>query len=333
LGSLLTLGGLWKESVDPSGRSDVVLSGMSVLLTALGLAGAWLGRRADRRTTIAVAALAAAGTALAWLPALGWGGDAFGWLVTTLPGAGILRDSQKWVAPLALLVAMGLGRLVAALLDHRDDLHSRTWGAAVAVLPLLALPGLAWGFWGDLRPASYPNEWEQVRATMEAEGTAEGRTLVLPFSIYRRYEWNDDRAVLDPAPRFFPGQLITDDALGVRSGTVAGESRIARTLGRAAGTPAQAEAFREEGIGWVLVEKGVPGYDATEVPPGRVLHDGPHLLLVEVGEPAEPERTAGAAVVAPVSVTILLLGAASGLVLLRRKGAYTRLRQPAAEET
>ena len=42
-------------------------------------------------------------------------------------------------------------------------------------------------------------------------------SIVLPWhGTYRGFEWNDSRAQLDPAPRFFGGDVLIDDRIYLR---------------------------------------------------------------------------------------------------------------------
>jgi hypothetical protein len=326
LGSLTSFGGMWKASVDPPARDTWLLSGAGLLLTLLGVAGWWLGRLRDRRTVVSLSALGVVGLLLAWLPSVGPGADLVEWVVVEIPGAGILRDSQKWVALLALAACWGLAQ-VADAVARAAPTHGRFWVAALALTPLAALPALGWGLLGTLQPVAYPSEWDRVRGVLAERDP--GRTVVLPFAIYRRFDWNDDRALLDPAPRYFPGQLVTDDALEVTGGTVAGESRASRRIADAADDAATLpRVLREEQVRWVLLEKRTPG--AQDVPPleGRVLHDGAELRLVDLGNPTEVRRSSHAwlivAVDVGVGVGVLALATLAVGRLIRRRGwGYT----------
>jgi hypothetical protein len=324
LGSLMSFGGMWKVLVAPPGRDSWVLSGVGLALTAAGLVGLWLARW--RRLAWSLGAAALVGLVLAVAPATALGADVFGWAVEHVPGAGILRDSQKWLMPFVLAVCWGAGLLADRILDRRSA-HERFWVVGAALLPLAAMPGMAWGLLGELDPVSYPDEWASVREQMTELHADESRVVVLPFSLYRRFDWNDDRAVLDPAPRYFPGELVTDDALVVTSGTVAGESRLADRIRGALGSPETLErTLREEGVRFVLVENGTPG----EVPPlpATVLHAGEELNLLEIERPRELTPTTLARGVGLVDA-LVFTGAvgAAGVAAWRRRSAYTSRRE------
>ncbi|MFD3744781.1 hypothetical protein [Nocardia sp. NPDC058633] len=115
LGSLAGLGGIWNgEAVPASRTTPLALVGTLLLLgiVACGVRAVWaLGR--DGRALLVIAAVAIV------LPALGAtsGGLAAGeWLMVHVPGAGLLRDTQKYVAlamPAYALCAAAACRTVA----------------------------------------------------------------------------------------------------------------------------------------------------------------------------------------------------------------------------
>ncbi|MDT0201313.1 hypothetical protein [Nocardioides sp. AE5] len=325
-GSVLGLGGMWKESIDAPGRGSLLLSGAGLAVVAAGLVGLFVLRRREHWTAIALSGATMLGLALALLPTFAAGEQVARWLVGEVPGGGLIRDSQKFVALVALAAAVGIAY-------GMDWLRERIAGAgpvpfvALAVLPVLVLPGLGWGLLGKFAPVQYPAEWEQVRSVMQEQGAEAQRTVVLPFSLYRRFDWNADKAVLDPAPRFFPGEVVIDDALVVRGGTVAGEDPLAARIRAAGDSPsALAAVLQEEGIAWALVHVEGPG-DVT-LPPGEVVHRGDRLALVRVGGdgPARTSQWAPAAVTA--SVVSALFGLAMfGMSLRRTWRAYTHGRE------
>ncbi len=327
LGSLLGLGGIWKESVAAPGRDNWLLSGFSLVLTLLAVAGVVIcaRRQAARRSTVAaLAGVAALGLLLALLPTGGWGQQLVEWLVVEVPGGGLLRDSQKWVA--LALPALTIG--VAAAVDEIGGrFGSRTAaGVAVAAVPLVVLPGLAWGLLGTLAPAPYPGDWAGARAAMEVAGAADGRSVVLPFGLYRRFEWNGGHAVLDPLPRYLPGDVVTDDALAVDTGVVGGEDATAARIRGAADDPdALADVLGEEGIAWVVVHLD-DGVVPDGVPRGERVYAGTDLLVL---------RLPGVATTAPTSTRTWLAGVDGAVVIgtlcaiahsWRRRG-YSRPRE------
>lgn len=109
VGALLGLGGIWNSEAIPDSRTvGFALAGLGV--AALAVMGAF---RLERRIAIRLGVLAGLGMGAAlacWL----WPG-ALVWLVESVPGAGLLRDSQKLVMLALPLYVAGLGALPRGL--------------------------------------------------------------------------------------------------------------------------------------------------------------------------------------------------------------------------
>ena len=196
------------------------------------------------------------------------------------PGGGLLRDGQKLLAPAALVVALAAGHAVGRLARVP---RTAPWAVLLAVLPVLALPALAWGVGGRLAAADYPADWMGLRAAVHQ--APPGEVAALPWGTYRRLDWAGDRVVLDPLPRLLDRRTLTDDALPLSTVTVRGEDpRAARvTAGLAAGDRLP-DVLRAAGVRYAVVHRTQPGAAATE----RALAGLPvrfssaDLLLVEL---------------------------------------------------
>jgi hypothetical protein len=296
IGSLLALGGVWNAQVVPDSRGTVL--GLLATMIFVGLAVFGLrGLRAGLGPPVLGGLLVAGGVGLllATAPLLPGGTDVLAGLVRRVPGAGLLRDGQKWLAPYAVLlapaVAMGVGRLAACV--READLRRLVPVAAIVVL-LACLPDLTWGAAGRLRAVDYPDEWSQVRSTLTAARAdgARGDVLVLPWSAFRAFSWNGNRTVLDPAPRWFPGAVASDDLVVRRHGSdlvVPGDADRATAARTALDSPDPRAALSGLGIGWVLVERDQP-VDGVPVPTGKVVHTGPAFRLIRLGGAAPAAR-------------------------------------------
>ncbi len=337
-GSLLSLGGIWNSDVVPPGRDSWLLAGLVLSLSIFALVGLrWAGDvRADLpvRRLVLVGAL---GFALAVLPALPFGLTAMQWVDVHVPGGGLLRDSQKWVALLAVVEAVGIAALVTRLRHHwRAYGAQATWWlvAGSVLVPVAALPALAWGLDGRLEPVSYPRDWPAVADLLDRY-TADGRrgdVAVLPWSIYRQYGWNADRPVLDPAPRFFPGDVVIADTLVVGGRAVGGEDRQAAAIGRLLARGGDVtDGLRRLGVGLVVVERGTPGVGRSVTVGGDLVYSGRWLELRVLAAPgpgpAGPGRPAQAAMLAGDALAgAVFLGSAgmAGWFLMRRARPKTR---------
>jgi hypothetical protein len=255
--------------------------------------------------------------------------DGLQWMVASLPGAGLLRDGQKFVAlvvPLAaVLAACGAERLAGRMPD-------RTTGGVllvgVALLQVAFLPDLAWGAGRRLDAVDYPAAWSEVRSAVKAE-PADGDLMLLPWGAFRAYPWNGRRTVLDPAQRYFPRDKLADDRLVVGDTVLAPEDPRSDAVARRLAATGRLDAafLRRQGVRLVLVQTGQPGDDTPLAGVVEVAR-APGLRLVRVpGQvPRLEDQVAGgtagkaAVVVVDLAAVTLLLAAAAGVVVRRRRG-------------
>jgi hypothetical protein len=210
-------------------------------------------------------------------------------VVAAVPAAGLLRDGQRWVAPLALVLALGIGAVAELVAEQWR------WRAAVLVaVPVALLPAAAWGADGSLVAVHWPAEWPAVAAA--SRSLPAGPILVLPWATDRAYSWNGHRTQIDPADHWLPRRVVGDDALLVGSRTTPVEDLLARRIASAAtGEGSLLVALREQGYAGVLVERDQPGARATAARLGglRVVRSAGDLALYAVPAPA-PVRIARA---------------------------------------
>ncbi|MEU8410502.1 hypothetical protein AB0C19_30260 [Micromonospora sp. NPDC048842] len=319
--ALAGTGGIWSAQATPSSRATPLVPVATVVLLILAGVGAGLLRhRLPRGGAARLAVLAGTGCVLAAFGLLPGGDAALRWAVVHLPGAGLLRDGQKFLAPYALLLvvcaALGAERLVARI----DREVAGVVLVGLLFLPVAVLPDLAFGGAGRLRPVSYPAEWQRVAEHIEEEP---GEILALPLSAYRAYQWNPGRVVLDPAPRYLPGTVLTDDTLRVGDVAVAGENPRVREMRRAL---AEGRPVWTTGVRWVLVQHEVSGEVDSQVLGGlERVHDGPFLTLYR--NPATVRESGGSgparlAVVVALSAALLVVIAAAVSALHRRATAW-----------
>jgi hypothetical protein len=289
--SVLGLGGIWNADVVPASRESPVTPVVTVLVVALTLLGcAVLARRWGPRPARALLGLAALGVLLGVAGAVPVLDDALRWSVAHVPGAGLVRDGQRFAAWWALLVGVGFA-LGAEDLARRlaDPVGRRAALAGAVLLPVAVLPDLAWGGLGRLQPVHYPPDWAVVAERLAADRDR-GDVLVLPLMTYRAFEWNDGRTQLDPAPRLLPAATITEDSLPVGDAVITGEDTRIAGIRRALtdGSP----PLTELGVEWIVVEHGTPGELPPDVERLRPEYAGTWVSLYRAGDPA-PVRRAG----------------------------------------
>lgn len=297
LGSLLTLGGGWNEQVIPPGRDLLAVAPALLLLLGLALAGVpalW------RRWGPGLLVAAAIGLLLGLAGALPGLSDGLRALVTALPGAGLLRDGQRYLGPLALLQALGFGLTVERLGRWRAPL------AVAALAPVLVLPVLAGGAAGRLAAVAYPPAYAQARAAMAQDREA-GAVLVLPWSAYIAPSYNGGQPLLDPAQRWFARRTIASQDLVVGDIVLPAEDLSATPTGD---------------VRYVLVNKLGPWQrDARRLAGLEVVVDSPALRLYRAPPPQEVTYPAppAAPVVAGTALAAALALAAAGRVVAGRR--------------
>jgi hypothetical protein len=317
VGSLVGLGGIWNAlAVPPGVGSWPWLAGLAVVLTvaALGLPVLLGGRRWPPGAGVGLLLAAAAGLVVAAAPALPGLRNLVQLLVTGVPGGGLLRDSQKFVAPLALVEAVCFGLGVERVLPALPPRWTRPAAAMLVAAPVLLLPSLAWGGSGRLAAVQYPPAFREARAVMAADPEP-GAVLVLPWHLYRPFAWNRDRVVLDPARRWFTRRAVGNDDLELVGLTVPGEDPYGTRLGPLVRRPAPlAPELPGAGIRYVLLYKEGDWAAWSGRLDGLVpVLDRPELALYRVAaRPAEvrfPAPPAGPVVAADLLVVGLLIWA------------------------
>lgn len=262
--SLLGLGGIWNGEVTPDSRGNPLVPLITIATVAVALFGL---RRAPWARGITI--LGAVGVLLAALPTVPGGAQLLSWTVANVPGGGLLRDSQKWVAWWALPMSIGVALAVA---------RYKILVVAAIIVPLAALPDFAFAAWGRLHTADYPQDWAVVADILERDPRG-GDVMTQPFGAFRQFAWNRDRTQLDPAPRYLPRATVIDDTLYVNGRPVAGEDLRAAAV-------RDGQKLNTLGIGWVVVEHGTPG--RTDTDGLDAVYKGEWLDLYRVPGPVAP---------------------------------------------
>lgn len=255
VGSLVLGGGLWNDRTWFVERTTwpvatAALVGVVAVLVLALRRREWWGDPVARGATFA----GGVGLLVAALGAVPGGRELLEVLIASVPGAGLLRDGQKFAALWVLLLAVATARVVDRL--RADRLPTVLLAVAVA-WPVATLPTLGWGHAGSWGSVAWPDEVEAVSERLAATGDP---VAVFPWSTYRQYAWNEDRVVLDPWNRLLPQQVVSDDRLPLRGqGAVAGEdpvgAEVTRALAKGADVP---EVLRAHGVRWVVLQTDQP---------------------------------------------------------------------------
>lgn len=323
LPTLVGLGGIWNGEVVPASRA-----GWPALATLVVVGLCWAAGFATwRRATPRPEALVLIGSGVLGL-AVGLAGslapESVAWWVAHIPGGGLIRDGARFLALLAPLAAVVFGWGVSVLVGAvRWRVLAPALGAVLLLAPAALMPDAGAGLSGRLRAVAYPAEFDIARTALEERTkSASGDLLVLPFSSYRRPDWNDGRRTLDPVGRFMTPNYLASDVLVVSGREVEGEdkraARVAALLTTETGPDLDA-ALRGEGIRWVVLDleaqAAIGSAAPTAEPSGRVVHEGPRLVVWELPGPvAVAERPLRAALMVlawmvAVATVVVLLGA------------------------
>lgn len=310
--SLAGLGGIWNAQAVPDSRTTL----FAVLATAVLVAVVALGLPVALRRGAAVPLLVLAGVAVV-LPALAATGPGLALVQAVseaVPGLGVLRDGQKWVALALPGYAVAAAAAVLTLARWRVKPAAAAAGCCVALIAVL--PDLAWGGWGQVRPVQYPPAWTAVAERINADPRP---VAVLPPDSMRQFDWAGAAPVLDPLPRWLRADVFSTGDLTISGATVLGEGGTARAVQELLLTGAPPHELAGAGVGWVVVESGAGGDNglaARTLEQLPVVYGDSELTLYRV-DPAptprpHPDRTA--VIVAHLIWLAVLLSGAIGTV-------------------
>jgi hypothetical protein len=251
LGSLASLGGIWNAAAVPGSRTT--LFAVIAALVLAGVVAVGLPVAARRPVAAPLLVLAAVTVLVVAALATGPGLAALRAMTDVVPGLGVLRDGQKWMAlavPGYTLAGAG------AVVSLRRWLHPALATLVCCAALIATLPDLVWGVSGRLEPVHYPSGWPAVAAAINADS----RTVaVLPTGSMRRFSWAGTVPALDPLPRWVRADVLTTGDLTVSGHTVLGEGSHARTVQALLLAGSDPAALARAGVGWVVVESGADG--------------------------------------------------------------------------
>jgi hypothetical protein len=307
LGSLASLGGIWNDEAVPTSRTTLFGVVSAAVLLAVVVTG--LPALARYRAAVPLVVLAAASVLLPAALATDPGLAVLHAVVDAVPGLGVLRDGQKWVA----LAMPGY-----ALAGAGAVLTLQRWLRPAAAAPVccaalvLSLPDLAWGVGGKVEPVHYPTDWTTVAAAINGQPA---EVAVLPVDTMRRFAWSGSAPVLDPLPRWVRADVLTTGDLTISGATVLGEGNRARGVQRLLLAGADPQALRRAGVGWLVVELGTPGdmgLAARILERLPVTYRGHDLVLYRVGGDtarASTGRRVAVVIAHLMWLTVLIAGA------------------------
>jgi hypothetical protein len=275
LGSLVSLGGIWNADAVPASRTTVFAVVAAVALLSVVAVG--LPTVVRRPAAVPLLILAAVAVVVPTVMATGPGMAVVEAAIRTLPGLGVVRDAQKWVA-LAVPAYSLAGAAAVVTLRHRIPAAAT---ALICCAALLAtLPDLAWGVGGKVSAVHYPAGWARASALINADPRP---VAVLPVDSMRRFAWAGDAPVLDPLPRWVRADVLMTGDLTIGGRTVPGEGGRARDVQQLLLAGADRDRLVAAGVGWVVVENiWNTGWSAPALPLPVAYHDD-DLTVYRVG--------------------------------------------------
>lgn len=313
--SVLGGGGIWHQ---PSWFAERASGPLPFVAAAL-LVGGVLALVHTQRQRIGLAVMGALGLLVACAASIPGISDGVVWALVHVPGGGLLRDGQKflawWVVPACL--GVGVGAHAAARRAQGSWLAPMAVVVAT-VLPVALLPSFAGARSGRWQAVEYPREFAEVSALMNVRG---GRVVSMPWRLYRRHDWNHGQVVLDPIPRLLAGDVLVNDTLTTNRYEVTGERPETLEITQALDSPDKLSArLRALRVTFIVIDKTQPGAGAAALRIGTVVHDGRRLVVRQLSASGHGDAPTRAwpwgltITAATVLVGLLRLGARRGRV-------------------
>jgi hypothetical protein len=295
--NLLSLHGFWAEQVGrfPSPGAGFPLWWVSAAVILGATFAGW--RYCPQRRWLAgagvVGLVLSASTAVPGVPHLAAA------IAAHVPLVGAFREPDK-LSALWLIAVVALSAGAVEVLVEGARAATRAWAAAgVLAIAVMVPTGIAQmaHLPGRVAPVSYPSDWAVVSEAMRTHVPPGARVVVLPWHQYETLAFAGGRLVANPAPNFFPGELVSSedpeltgtrpsDPIGVASADLSSSCSLATAVASA-------------GASWVVVEDA-PGGGAAAAALRRcgfsVVAGGPgrtSLMFRRAGQPISPREWTG----------------------------------------
>ncbi|MGB3885799.1 hypothetical protein [Gordonia sp. (in: high G+C Gram-positive bacteria)] len=323
-GTALGLGGIWNADAVPASRTGPWALVATVILVSVVALGTWsmVRLRLDSARTVgALGVLAAVVVLVVVLAATSPGIALMDMLLAHVPGAGLVRDTHKYLALAVPFVSLAAAAAVAAL---RRLIPAGFAVAAMLALVVAPLPDLAWGVGGNIKPVAYPADYGRVTGLIGANADGRSGAVALwPADNVRRLSWVGGQS-LSPLPRMLDAPVVVSGELFVDGEPVDSPTgrtfEVVETLRDGGDTRELAHL----GIGWVVVEESTPPADLAAVEP---VYRGQHLTLYRI-DSAEPPPTPGmpAWTAASIAFALWVSSLLAALIALLLPAATARVR-------
>lgn len=184
------------------------------------------------------------------------------------------REPQKFVALLVLVYAylggLGVSEFEKIARDKSQALGFNNYkkiGAWVIIFLALLTPiiysfTMFNGFWGQLRPTDYPNDWYEVNNLLNQD-KQDFNILFLPWHLYMDFKWipNTQKRIANPAYIFFDKPVVQGDNMEVDSIYSSSTSPVSKYIESLLGNSDKIDNFGERmiplNVKYVLLTKEV----------------------------------------------------------------------------
>jgi len=130
------------------------------------------------------------------------------WLFDHLPFYKGFREPQKWVTLVVLVYGIFLAIGIKNLFLRNVVKNNKALVSFILVfLIIMQAHLLLFGFWGQVTPVDYPEDWYETNEYIIAQDDCQSKTLFLPWHLYMSFDWIG-KIVANPAKEFFTCPII-----------------------------------------------------------------------------------------------------------------------------
>jgi hypothetical protein len=194
--------GFWNNGFQLGLTQPFLASALGFFFLGLALAGTRMLPRQWRMPVLVVAALSLAITLASAIPGL----DTVFAHLTSIPVAASLRESQRFLFPFLLWIAISAPLGAASIARQLPNALGGALIATPLVAALVLIVPSAWGLERQLLPATIPADWSEAKAKIDE---SPGPVLALPWFQYYTSDVAAGRLSLSPLPKFLGGDVIS----------------------------------------------------------------------------------------------------------------------------
>ncbi len=208
-GTVISLYGFWSQAyLTPQHIYDYWWIGTIILVafSVIGGMGAW---RQSKQLVLAVIVLIGIATVLGVGYSHPVTQSITKWLYEHVPGFSGLRETGKVIGVIAFGYAVLFGYATRWMVGYmQTHMHSYagsvTW-LACAMVPIVMVQPMFFGYSGQLHPSAYPADWYAVQARLSESND---RALFVPWRGYLLADFAGTQRISNPARAFFGSDVI-----------------------------------------------------------------------------------------------------------------------------